>query len=185
MLVGFHTTEFDVADSVVNKNIRIDGNRDEKEWLGKGVYVWPDSVEMALAWVRIGVANKWLKSPAIIKYDIDPGLCLDVNNEKNYAELREAYNYLKDAHSKLNSDMPVNERILNGVPINRFLDCFVIETVDFLRRVKKLPRYDTVKGMFEDGQPVFPGAAVKDKTHIQMAVRNHNCLSKPTIVWPI
>tara|TARA_R100001143_G_scaffold62680_1_gene66654 strand:+ start:1667 stop:1855 length:189 start_codon:yes stop_codon:yes gene_type:complete len=34
------------------------------------------------------------------------------------------------------------------------------------------PPFDTAYGVFEEGEPIFPEAALKEKTHIQIAVRN-------------
>lgn len=52
------------------------------------------------------------------------------------------------------------------------LDCAVIEMLHQLRGEAKLDSYDTVFGVFDEGDAAYPGAGFKDKTHIQLAVRN-------------
>jgi hypothetical protein len=32
--------------------------------------------------------------------------------------------------------------------------------------------YDTVYGVFEEGELVYPGAGFRDRTHVQIAIRN-------------
>lgn len=36
--------------------------------------------------------------------------------------------------------------------------------------------YDSVRGVFEEGLEPYPGSAFKEKTHIQVCVRNPNCI---------
>lgn len=36
--------------------------------------------------------------------------------------------------------------------------------------------YDSVRGVFVEGKEIYPGAAVKEKTHIQLCVVNPNCI---------
>ena len=39
-----------------------------------------------------------------------------------------------------------------------------------------MPAIDTLKGVFTEGKPVYPGAGFNEKTHIQIVVRNHRCI---------
>jgi len=36
--------------------------------------------------------------------------------------------------------------------------------------------YQTVRGVFVEGESVYPGAAIHSKTHIQIAVRDPACI---------
>ncbi len=57
----------------------------------------------------------------------------------------------------------------------RELDCAVIN--DCLRRLasRRIP-FDTVRGAFLEGPPIFAGTTISAETHIQIAVRNVDCL---------
>lgn len=180
---GYHATELAVAHSAVVADIRLGRTDNEREWLGEGIYLWLDHPAAAIIWAMIGKTDGRLKKPAILRYDVNVRLCLDVNDTNSHAEIRLAFNYLEHLHLGLGKPLPTNDKIRGGIPINRFLDSAVINTVDYLRRANKLSKYDSVMGMFEDGQPIFPGSAIKDKTHRQIAIRNADCLSNPTIVW--
>ena len=56
--------------------------------------------------------------------------------------------------------------------MKRQLDCAVIQLVHKIRESKGMDAYDTVYGVFEEGDPVYPGAVFRDKTHVQIAIRN-------------
>ncbi|HUY33464.1 MAG TPA: hypothetical protein VMV69_12005 [Pirellulales bacterium] len=64
---------------------------------------------------------------------------------------------------------------LAGGGKRRTLDCLVIN--DRLARLKERGiEYDTVRGAFLEGEPVYPGAGFGRETHIQLAVRNSACI---------
>lgn len=57
----------------------------------------------------------------------------------------------------------------------RELDCAVIN--DCIRRVGlRNYSFDTVRGAFLEGPPVFPGTTISAQTHIQIAVRTLDCI---------
>jgi len=68
--------------------------------------------------------------------------------------------------------LPQNELRKDGIHIKRALDCAVIETVHGLRARASLPAYDSVLGVFEEGPKMYPGAGMREKTHMQIAVCN-------------
>ena len=55
---------------------------------------------------------------------------------------------------------------------NRKLDCLVINNLD----PAISGQVQTVRGAFEEGDEAFPGAALKKETHIQVAVRDPECI---------
>ena len=48
----------------------------------------------------------------------------------------------------------------------------LVAVADELRRQAGLDSYDTVFGVFDEGAAAYPGAGFKEKTHIQLTVRN-------------
>ena len=36
--------------------------------------------------------------------------------------------------------------------------------------------FDTVRGIFTEGGPIFKGAGIREKNHIQVCIRNLNCI---------
>jgi hypothetical protein len=43
-------------------------------------------------------------------------------------------------------------------------------------------RYQTVRGVFLEGGPAFPGSEIALKSHIQIAVRDRKCVAE--FFWP-
>jgi len=60
--------------------------------------------------------------------------------------------------------------------LRRNLDCAVIRRLPTILEAQHLPAVDTVKGVFTEGAPLFPGSGFREKTHIQIAVRNRQCI---------
>ncbi len=40
----------------------------------------------------------------------------------------------------------------------------------------KIKDFDTVRGVFTEGGPAFPGAGIQKKSHIQICIRNMDCI---------
>ena len=57
----------------------------------------------------------------------------------------------------------------------RELDCAVINYCVFRMGLRHIS-IDTVRGAFLEGAPVFPGTTISAETHIQIAVRNVDCV---------
>jgi hypothetical protein len=60
--------------------------------------------------------------------------------------------------------------------LRRRLDCAVIQRVHAIFSDAKLPPLDSVRGVFTEGDPAYEGAAFDEKTHIQIAVCNPECI---------
>jgi len=58
----------------------------------------------------------------------------------------------------------------------RNLDCAVINTLCEHYTFWFRHKYDSVRGAFWEGDELYPGAAIKEKSHIQICVRNIECI---------
>ena len=58
----------------------------------------------------------------------------------------------------------------------RNLDCAVINHLHRLREDGGLRPFDTVRGVFLEGNPIYQDAGFRQKTHIQICVRNPDCI---------
>ena len=56
---------------------------------------------------------------------------------------------------------------------NRQLDCLVINR---LHVEGDQAGFETVRGVFTEGGPAYPGAKIMKQTHIQIVVRNKRCI---------
>ena len=69
---------------------------------------------------------------------------------------------------------------LDGVlPVNKGkrhnLDMFVINTAN-LYAEQQGKSYDAVRGAFIEGNEIFPNSTIRSDTHIQLCVRNPDCI---------
>jgi hypothetical protein len=53
----------------------------------------------------------------------------------------------------------------------RPLDCAVIEIIHASNRESGKPEFDTVRGVFFEGDPLYPNAGFREKNHIRICVR--------------
>ena len=58
----------------------------------------------------------------------------------------------------------------------RELDCAVIENLHDMQRQTRFEPFDSVRGVFVEGDELYPGAGFHDKNHIQICIRNPNCI---------
>ena len=75
-------------------------------------------------------------------------------------------------------EIPNNKPIGNeGDLLLRHLDCAVIETIHkFNKDDEQRQEFDSVRGVFFEGAALYPDAGFKEKNHIQIAIRNPNCI---------
>lgn len=125
--------------------------------------------------------------PTIIGAVLDLGYCLNLVENRYISLVNQAYEGYIEICKVNNAHIPEN------VPVNtcdhdklfRRLDCAVIQ---FLHASQKgLREFDTVRGIFTEGGPVYQGAGFQVKTHVQIAVRNPNMIKgyfKPILTKP-
>lgn len=145
-------------------------SQNEWDWLGHGIYFWEHAPERALRWARERYRGR--QRPAVLGAYLQLGRCFDLLNEAVTALLAQAYEELTRAFTLTGQPLPENrgpERKRRG------LDCLVINHClrDMLRDGVV---YDTVRGAFLGGAPVYPGAGFSRKSHIQIAVRHPACI---------
>jgi hypothetical protein len=141
------------------------------DWLGHGIYFWEHAPERALRWAR---ERYWTRRrpPAVLGAYIQLGRCFDLLNESITALLGETYRRLAQAAATEGDSLPQN-RGREGK--QREFDCVIINAcIEELQR--RGTDYDTVRGAFLEGAPVYPGAGFSRESHIQIAVRNHSCI---------
>jgi hypothetical protein len=141
------------------------------DWLGHGIYFWEHSPDRALRWAR----EKWAPqgvAPAVVGAVLQLGRCFDLLNEAITALLVDSHQQLEQTYRDAGRALPQNR----GPGLKRRdLDCLVIN--DCLSRLQSGGvQYDTVRGAFLEGDPVYPGAGFSREAHVQIAVRTPACI---------
>ena len=113
-----------------------------------------------------------VRTPFVIGAVIDLGRCLDMSSLAGIALVRTAYANLVEVSENLGNPLPRNS--LDG--LRRRLDCAVVRRVHSIVEDSGQEPIDTVRGVFTEGEPIYPGAGFHEKTHVQIAVRNPLCI---------
>lgn len=177
-LIAYHGCDRQLAEAVLAGSMALHPSHNEYDWLGPGIYFWVDSPERGLSWAQELATQKHseVKDPCVVGALVHPSLCLNLTDYGSMRELRDSYDYLTTSAADTGKDLPRNTAYSEGLFLRRTLDCWVMNGLHRLREDAGLPAYDTVYGVFEEGGEIYPGAGFRTKTHIQIAVRNPECI---------
>ncbi len=147
------------------------------DWLGHGFYFWENNYERALDFATNHPGKKLYKAPAVLGAVIDLQYSLDLMDMEYIRLVKESYDNLRTLANMASKDLPVNKRIGNSRDLLlRELDCAVIENLHKERILKKEKPFDSVRGLFVEGDPIYEGAGFHEKNHVQLCIRNPNCI---------
>jgi hypothetical protein len=179
LILGFHGCDELVLTKAIHGELPFFKSENLYDWLGAGMYFWDHSPERAMAFAQEKNARRpdLLAKPAVLGAVIDLGNCLDLIEFESAKFLKTAYELLFESMEKEGKPLPINrnspgtsDRLL------RELDCAVVETIHKLMKSKDQISFDSVRGMFVEGQEVYPGSGIREKDHIQICIRNPNCI---------
>jgi len=182
LLVGFHGCDKAVRDKIVSQQSMLEASDNDYDWLGHGMYFWENNMQRASDFARAlqmhprkGKAP--ISTPSVLGAVIDLGFCMDLL-EKEFIELvGQSYNTLVTSYQQLSLPVPVNTSVGSSQDLLiRKLDCAVVENLHLYRKRKKLRPFDSVRGVFIEGEPVYPTAGFYQKSHIQICIQNPNCI---------
>lgn len=142
------------------------------DWLGEGIYFWEASRTRAQQWA----ARQFGEQADVLEVELDLGQCLDLLESTFHDAIRATYQNLRTVYRSQGWTLPKNQRKRHD------LDCLVMNKfVHFMERFADQPgvRFQTVRGAFEEGRPLFPGSAIRSESHIQIAVRDVQCITRP------
>ena len=175
-MIAYHGCDKSVRDSVLKGDPFIK-SENPYDWLGNGVYFWENDEQRAFEWAVSLKDSGRISEPSVIGAVLDLGNCLNLLERESLDMLSQGYDSLKDMSEDMGYEMPHNANIKgNNDWLLRNLDCAVIEQVHMIVREKNLPQYDSVRGLFEEGDAVYPGSGFRHKTHIQICIVNPNCI---------
>jgi hypothetical protein len=172
-ILGYHGCDLGIGERLLSGSAFRPSNNDY-DWLGPGIYFWEANPQRGLEFAKesSGRRASSIRKPFVIGAVIEPGLCLDLTTSDGLDWVRIAYNSLVGVTQAAGLGLPSNSKD----QLRRNLDCAVIRRLHAILEVQKLPAVDTLKGVFTEGDPLYPGAGFREKTHIQIAVRNQRCI---------
>ena len=147
-------------------------SENDYDWLGRGIYFWEFGYDRAqsFAWGKHGSS----KRPKAVGALIQLGRCFDLLDRNFTRALEAAFPSFEQAMRAKRWELPKNDGKTPDKKLRR-LDCAVLNWYLAFSE-KQGDRYDTVRGCFSEGNPVFEGSFIHQQAHIQLAVRNPECI---------
>jgi hypothetical protein len=183
VVVGYHGCDAAVVERVLAGKARLSLSTNDYDWLGEGIYFWEHGPQRAYEWAieqaRLRAAK--VRNPSVLAARIDLGVCLDLLDTANTRLLGKWFTKFRWFVRQKGYQMPQNRDAVGsrrGDKVLRYRDCAVIDyTLSSLAGEQGIT-YQTVRGVFLEGKPAFPGSKIALKSHIQIAVKDPAC-----IVW--
>ena len=186
ILIGFHGCDESVATQLLNKPKKVKISEKPFDWLGHGFYIWENNQERALQWAKDKEKKGKIKKASVIGVVFTLDYCLDLIDSEFIKMLSTYYELMKKDFLSLGEELPKNKDVKEDEHkdlLIRELDCAVIEYLN--QKIKEakeadkrttIKEFDTVRGVFLEGGPAFPGAGIQKKSHIQVCIRNMDCI---------
>lgn len=183
--LGFHGCKSSVAEKLISNPGEIKISQNKWDWLGSGFYIWENNMERALEWAK----NQYGEEGAVIGVVYELGTCLDLMDSACIQLLKMARKEFENDMNAIGKPLPSNKDLKsdpNKDRILRNLDCAVINyltstTDESCRKdiqakgYSEIRPFDSVRGCFNEGAKI-PGMEIYEKTHIQIAIKNLNCI---------
>lgn len=181
LIVGFHGCDLTIKEKVISGLQPLKFSTNDYDWLGNGIYFWEQNLKRAEEWAK--QQKEWgkIETPAVVGAVIDLGHCLNLLDSEFIELLSRSYDFLDRLCYVTGNKLPKNEGKNPDKPYRR-LDCAVIEFLHFnIEQERKknkdvIEPFDSVRALFSEGDPIYEGAGFDKKTHIQICVRNPNCI---------
>jgi hypothetical protein len=190
LIIGFHGCEAVTALSLLNDPNAIKVSKEPYDWLGHGMYFWENNLERAMQWAQSKYLRGQIKEPAVIGAVLQLGYCCDLLDTKFTSILKEYATLIESLYHKIGKELPSNRDTKGDAfhdKVIRELDCTLIEFMhtEIYRKFQKNLRlselanyklFESTREVFIEGGPILRGAQIYEKSHIQICVRNPNCI---------
>lgn len=190
LIIGFHGCDENTCNKLLNSPNNVIISKENFDWLGHGIYFWENNYDRALQWAKDKQKRGSIKKPAVIGAVLQLNYCCDFLDSKYIRTLQEYQRLMAQAYEMAGKEMPQNKDLpkdQNKDKILRELDCAVIEfmhqriLVEAQDQMKKqgytdIKIFDSIRGVFTEGGPAYEGAGIFAKSHIQICIRNLNCI---------
>ena len=190
LIIGFHGCELETRDAILNNPDVIKIGKRAYDWLGHGMYFWENNYDRALQWAEDKKKRGAIKSPSVIGALLNLGYCCDLLDTRHVQTAKNYFEIMAASYQALGKPLPKNKDLPNDKhkdKILRELDCTAIEVMHFeiFKRIQQDVRengfseytpFDSTRGAFTEGGPIFEGSGIFEKSHIQICIRNLNCV---------
>ncbi|MES2388728.1 MAG: hypothetical protein V4543_12070 [Bacteroidota bacterium] len=190
LVIGFHGCDESVKSELINSSGKIRKSINPYDWLGHGMYFWENNFERALQFAGEKESRGEIHKPAVVGAVLQLGYCCDFLDTKFIELLRKYYLSMAKDFEATGLPLPVNRNLRHDLHNNhllRYLDCAIIEFMHksifstyiqetAAKGFSNIKIFESVRGVFTEGGPVFDGAGIFEKSHIQICIRNPDCI---------
>lgn len=181
LVVGYHGCDWSVGENVLLRRSVLQPSNNAWDWLGSGIYFWEHGPERAWEFAEWKYTRREVNEAFVLGAYIHLGKCFDLTDVAATSQLGGFYEDFKLDMEGEGLSLPVNRPGRGKAPdpdfIRRELDCAVLNHgLAKIESAANAVRIDTVRGVFIEGAPAYPDARIHLKTHVQIAVRNPQCI---------
>lgn len=190
LLIGFHGCDKSRQQELLEDSSSIPISEEPFDWLGHGMYFWENNFDRALEWAKEKQDRGRITEAAVIGAVIDLGHCCDLLDTSFIKAVASYYRLMELELKAVGRALPVNRDLKsdkNKDKLMRDLDCATIEFMHEQIRIKykkdmaehnhsTYKFFDSIRGVFPEGGPAYSGAGFYAKSHIQLCIRNANCI---------
>ena len=172
-ILGYHGGDRTVGEALLRgESFKVSDN--DYDWLGPGVYFWESNPQRGMEYAGEASRRRGSKiaKPFVVGAIIELGSCLDLTTSSGIDQIRIAHQSSLALSKAGGWELPRN----SSDGLRRYLDCAVIRRLRGILEDNGMPPIDSVKGIFLEGAPAYPGSGFREKTHIQIAVCNLACI---------
>lgn len=186
-VLGFHGCEKNVGEAILSgKEPHLIPSEKAYDWLGHGIYFWEGNPARAIEWAESRKADGKIVTPFVIGAIIDLRHCLDLFDLEGVQEVKTAHSALSSLFKIAGKKLPVN---VGQTPdkAGRKLDCMVMNFLHQYRAARSEVSFDSIRGPFLEGRRIYRGAGFRAENHIQLCVRNTDCIKgyfRPILAKP-
>ena len=170
-IIAYHGCDESVAERAL-RGEELKPSVNDYDWLGKGIYFWEHGPARALEWAQFMSTRGKVSKPAVVGALIQLGHCFDLLDVRYTARLEELYPLFVKTLIQTGGVLPAND-----VPrkLHR-LDCAFLNWA--IPQVEKQTGlvFQTVRGVFVEGNRIYPDAQIFAKSHIQVVVRDSSAI---------
>lgn len=138
------------------------------DWPGTGIYFWEYGPDRAWDWAE----TRFKLHGTVIEARIKLGRCLNLLDVVGHDRIREANTVVAEQYRNSGRTPPAN--LANK---QHFLDCAIIDMASILWERNGGVPFQTIRGCFPEGKPLYKGSKFLRETHVQIAVRDQTCIS--------
>lgn len=193
LLIGFHGCDQSVCEAVISGKTSLRPSNKDWDWLADGIYFWQNNYARAMHYAMDPPKGVKITTPAVLGAVFSLGHCLDLTDQEWLDLVSISFETVKNSYAAKGEQLPANKDPKASPnskdKVLRRLDCAVIKSVHEENAKAGLPHFDSVRGLFPEGGELYDGAGFQKQTHIQIAIRNPNCikgyfLPRKQTVWP-